>query len=129
MDELPPLRPADENESGLPPLHIDAMHGAAQVPITPAPTTSNGDIPPDSDLHGLSKQEHPKLLHRMAGGENLLQRIRNDQYAIYRQENIHYPFGSRADWQLGQWLTNSSLTQAQIDSFLKLEEVSNPYIT
>lgn len=129
MDDLTPLHLVNETESRLPPLHPDDAHGTAQGPITPVPTTTNGDIPPHSNLDGLSKQEHPKLLDRIPGGENLLQQIRNDQYAAHRQENIHYPFRSRGDWQLGQWLTNSSLTQAQIDSFLKLEEVSNLVIT
>lgn len=75
-------------------------------------------------MDGLSKQEHPKPLDRVPGGANLLQQIRNDRHAVHRRENLYYPFRSRGDWQLGQWLTNSKLTQAQIDSFLKLEEVS-----
>lgn len=115
----------DDTEAGPPGL--DPNGTQEQGPRDP--TTSNGDIPPNSDLHGLFKFEHPRLLSKTPGGENLLQRIDHDKYAPERLNNIHYPFQSRGDWQLGQWLTNSSLTQAQIDSFLKLAAVSHCDIT
>lgn len=128
MDDLPPLPPVDGMEESWLPLPPDGAYNAAQAPVTQAPSTTNHDIPPDSSLGGLSKQYHPKMLFRSAGGENLLQRIRRDPYGQYRQDNIYYPFASRGEWQLAQWLINSSLTQAQTDSFLKLEEVSNCHI-
>lgn len=120
MDEFqqPPLSPNCTQRSTRPPIYEPTLH---------SPTMLNGDIPPVCDLNGLSKYEHPVLPTRIPGGENLLQRIRHDQYADCRTDNIHYPFRSRGEWQLAQWLTNSSLTQAQIDSFLKLEEVKQLY--
>lgn len=123
IDEFEPP-PLDPDEPEQPPLSPDCSQRRTHEPITRAPTIPNGDIPSASNIHGLSKLEHPRILIRRPGGENLLQRIRGDQYAQQRKDNIHYPFRSRGDWQLAQWLTNSPLTQAQIDSFLKLEEVN-----
>ncbi|KAF7969079.1 hypothetical protein HWV62_28378 [Athelia sp. TMB] len=111
-----------DTEEDIVPLGPDCARKPAPAPISHVPANNNGDMPPDSSLHGLNKRQHPRVPFRGAGGENLLQQIRRDRYAEYRADNIHYPFATRGDWQLGEWLTNSSLTQAQIDSFLKLEE-------
>lgn len=36
---------------------------------------------------------------------------------------LHYPFSSLRDWELGHFLATSSLSQAEIDKFLKLQRV------
>ncbi|KAF7985012.1 hypothetical protein HWV62_10006 [Athelia sp. TMB] len=111
-----------EDENELPPLAPDCTLTltSSPAPTIPNPTTLNGDIPPSSCLHGLSRVDHPRLPTHRPGGQNLLQKMRNDKYAIHRRTNIHYPFRSAEELQLAQWLTYSSITQAQIDSFLKL---------
>ncbi|CAK5272543.1 unnamed protein product [Mycena citricolor] len=35
------------------------------------------------------------------------------------------PFESRADWELAQWLVTSGVSQKSLDTFLKLEKISN----
>ncbi|KAF7980145.1 hypothetical protein HWV62_39591 [Athelia sp. TMB] len=113
---------SDVNETEEPP----PIHDGPANDI-PTATTNNGDIPPDSDVQRLHKALHPKLLWREPNGENLLKRIDSDKYASEREENINFPFASRAEWQLAEWLTKSSLTQAQVDSFLKLAHTrANP---
>jgi len=69
---------------------------------------------------------HPSSPRPYPGGQNLLQRIdANDIYANHRKEStVHYPFASRAEWQLANWLAGASLSQAEINSFLKLDYVS-----
>jgi hypothetical protein len=61
---------------------------------------------------------------------NLLQQIEQNEHpdsvAARNEYDVHYPFASRADWQLGKWLASSPLPQAQINSFLRSEYVSPP---
>lgn len=56
--------------------------------------------------------------------KSFLQHFDQDQFAEQRCSNLYYPFGSRADWELGLWLTRSGLSMAAIDSLLSLGLVS-----
>ena len=49
-----------------------------------------------------------------------------DLLSEHRKTNAHYPFADRTEWELAQWLNLTSLTQQQIDSFLRLDYVSHP---
>lgn len=115
----------DEDEGRLPLLDPlcaqDPMHPNAQARTIPP--LDNVGVPPEVTLLGLRREDHPNKPRSFKGGKNLLEVIQCDTYAECRRDNIHYPFRSREEWQLAEWLTNSPLTQAQIDSFLKLEEV------
>jgi hypothetical protein len=46
-----------------------------------------------------------------------------DENAYQRQNNIYYPFSERKEWELGKFLSET-LTQSQIDRYLKLQWVS-----
>ncbi|KAG6906603.1 hypothetical protein DXG01_012984 [Tephrocybe rancida] len=61
-------------------------------------------------------------------GLNLLQALEKDKYAHHRNNgNPHYPFASQTEWELVQWMNDASLTQQQIDAFLRLSYVKqNP---
>lgn len=87
----------------------------------PLPTIT--DPPPQITDAGLVKEDHPNQPYGFDGGQNLLQTMENDAYNDERLENPFYPFKSQGEWQLARWLSESRLTQAQIDKFLKLHEV------
>lgn len=55
---------------------------------------------------------------------SFLERFDRDRFSQERRSNLYYPFASRADWEMGLWLTRSGLSMAAIDSLLSLELVS-----
>jgi hypothetical protein len=86
------------------------------------------DFLPSSDSITRHKEYHPNRAQFRLGGENLLQRMDQDLLSEHRKTNVHYPFANRTEWELAQWLNSTSLTQQQIDSFLRLDYVSHPFI-
>ena len=47
-----------------------------------------------------------------------------DEYAhICDMENIYYPFTSKSEWEVADWLSSGSHIQKEIDAFLHLEHV------
>lgn len=104
--------------------HLDhdcARPGTVNANTPPAPTIT--DPYPQVTDAGLQKTDHPNQPYGFDGGQNLLQAMENDIYSDFRRENLYYPFRSMGEWQLARWISESRLTQAQIDKFLKLEEV------
>jgi hypothetical protein len=86
------------------------------------------DLLPSSDGVIRHKEYHPNRAQFKLGGENLLQRMDQDSLSEHRKTNVHYPFADRTEWELAQWLNSTSLTQQQIDGFLRLDYVSHPFI-
>lgn len=118
MLSITPLTDAtDQDPDDLPPL-----------PDTILPTVT--DAAPSVSLAGLRKVYHPKRSAHDSQGKNMLQQMDEDKYANIRQEsrNVHFPFASRSEWQLANWLTRSSLPQTEIDSFLHLNWVCDTLI-
>lgn len=111
-DEPPEIFPLDHN---------CARPGPADA-STPPEVTIADPYPQITDA-GLRKINHPNQPHGFNGGQNLLQAMDNDMYSNLRRENGYYPFRSMEEWQLARWISESRLTQVQIDKFLKLEEV------
>ena len=77
----------------------------------------------------VQELEVEQMIYPSAGapygrGANNLEKLTNDVHAPQCVDNIYYPFSSRMDWQLARWLKRSSLTQAEIAEFFKLEFVS-----
>ena len=95
--------------------HIPLPTGA----IPTSPTTSLNE----SGAGLFSKVYHPNRARHILGGTNLLQSINNDDFAACRIDNQHYPFANKDEWELVKWMTDASLTQRQIDTFLKLAYV------
>ena len=98
--------------------------------VAPTPTRSGAFSAsqsldePTNDLGGLfTKVYHPNRACSKTGGQNLLQAIHDDRFADHRKENPYYPFADKAEWELVKWMTDASLTQQQIDTFLKLSYV------
>lgn len=109
-----------------------AQSATSAMPVPPAygpPPTVGGPV-----SHAESTTTHPKFIkayHPQRSGThgrdlNLLERLDGDKYADIRRStnNYHYPFESDTEWEVVQWITRSSLTQQDIDAFLKLKYVS-----
>lgn len=56
-------------------------------------------------------------------GHTFMDRFDSDLHAKHRDANLYYPFSSRQDWEIGNFLERSSLSMSAIDEFLKLELV------
>ena len=42
-----------------------------------------------------------------------------DKFADKRKENLHYPFASKQDWEMGSWLLQSGLSMTlQLASYI-----------
>ena len=53
------------------------------------------------------------------GGMNLLEHMEHDQYASIRNtENFYYPFASKSEWELANWLSGGALSQNDINAYL-----------
>lgn len=100
----------------------------------PAPTSL--EHPSNILAAGLTKvlDPNPSESFEGLGGMNLLQQIEagtgpEDPAVRARGMGLsHYPFSSLRDWDLGHFLATSSLSQAEIDKFLKLNRVLEPFI-
>lgn len=116
-DALPSLIPVYEGADG------DELD-----PLPPPPAPLDITPPPLTSMAGLKKIYHPNASVGISGGLNLLEQVHagkgpNDEHAKARLSNPYYPFSSGRDWQLAKWLTDSALTQAEVDAFLKLDRV------
>lgn len=82
-------------------------------------------VPPQSEV-----EEFPGAAATFEQGRvSFLQRFDQDRFSEERRSNIYYPFASRADWELGLWLTRSGLSMAAIDGLLSLQLVSPTMIS
>ncbi|KAH8991606.1 hypothetical protein EDB86DRAFT_3065127 [Lactarius hatsudake] len=71
----------------------------------------------------LQRQYHPRSSFIYGQKPNTLERTAGDSFAHRRATNLYYPFQSREEWGLARFLARSSLSQSEIDEFLKLEWV------
>ncbi|KIJ63235.1 hypothetical protein HYDPIDRAFT_47651, partial [Hydnomerulius pinastri MD-312] len=59
-------------------------------------------------------------------GTTFMEAFDADQFAdIRNQENLHYPFADRWDWEVGSFLLMSSLSMKAIDKFLSLDLIKS----
>lgn len=112
------------------------MQDLEQPPrVAPHAPTSHED-PLNVLAAGLTKVMDPNPSESFdgIGGMNMLQQIDagtgpEDPAVKARAMGLsHFPFSSLRDWDLGHFLANSSLSQAEIDKFLKLDRVREPVI-
>ncbi|KAI9458068.1 hypothetical protein HD554DRAFT_1992288, partial [Boletus coccyginus] len=65
---------------------------------------------------------HSNGCRTLPGGRNLLQRMDEDGFTEVRNsENIFFPFASKSEWEVADWLSSGSLSQSEIDTYLHLE--------
>ncbi|KAH9066073.1 hypothetical protein EDB83DRAFT_2506343 [Lactarius deliciosus] len=98
-------------------------------PKTPAKVASEGmcrarsvvRVPVRRDKHAL--KYHPRSSFIYGQKPNTLERTAGDSFAHQWATNPYYPFQSHEEWGLARFLARSSLSQSEIDEFLKLEWV------
>lgn len=88
------------------------------------PTAHNNNQNAPTD--GLQKILHWNVSQFDEGrGTNLLQKMEQDALHADRVEsgNVYFPFYHKKEWQLVEWFGKTSLSQAEINSFLQLDIV------
>lgn len=97
-----------------------------EEPIIHEPTAPNSNDQ-NAPTDGLRKHYHRNASEfDEDAGANLLQKMQQDELHDARVEsgNVFFPFHSQKEWQLVDWFGKSSLSQAHIGSFLKLDMVN-----
>jgi hypothetical protein len=72
---------------------------------------------------GDIKDKYPGAADIYGRGQTFMDRFNADVYAQHRESNVYYPFASKQDWEIANFLERSSLSMAAIDKFLSLEPV------
>ena len=90
------------------------------------------DIQPAVESQGPPQSSHPDNLfcHTFPGaaqaygvGPTFMDNFDIDRHARERRGNLYYPFASRQDWEVAEFLLSSGMSMARIDRFLHLESV------
>lgn len=90
--------------------------------LVPSPTSLPSSA--HSNTH-CTQLYHSNKGHSQPGGLNHLQQMDHDEYAhIHDTENVYYPFASKSEWELANWLSSGALSQKEIDHYLQLQCVS-----
>lgn len=95
-------------------------------PAPPAPPASiPAPTPPTpSHINTTATEYHPHSSFTYGQTANMFERIASDGFAHRRVDNPYYPFRGREEWGLARFLASSSLSQSEIDDFLKQEWVT-----
>ncbi|KAG2100261.1 hypothetical protein BD769DRAFT_1291473, partial [Suillus cothurnatus] len=62
-------------------------------------------------------------------GSTFLDLFDADEYAECRVDNLYYPFASKEEWEIADYLLRSSLSMAAIDEFLKLSMIQRLHLS
>ncbi|KAG2143329.1 hypothetical protein BD769DRAFT_1297671, partial [Suillus cothurnatus] len=62
-------------------------------------------------------------------GSTFLDLFDADEYAECRVDNLYYPFTSKEEWEIADYLLRSSLSMAAIDEFLKLSMIQRLHLS
>ncbi|KAF8060125.1 hypothetical protein FPV67DRAFT_1564292 [Lyophyllum atratum] len=95
-------------------------------PVTP-PNNQGEDFEMDVDnahSHPCFIEKHPSTPRTYGRGQTLMDVFDEDPHADKRTEKPYYPFASRQEWELASFLLYSNLSMASINSFLKLELIT-----
>ena len=77
-------------------------------------------------IDGLIKNYHPNQSMYVDSGNNIINETDNTDplsQACRESNNVYYPFALKAEWELAEWLSSSSLSQSSINKFLHLDWV------
>ncbi|KLO04020.1 hypothetical protein SCHPADRAFT_897360, partial [Schizopora paradoxa] len=77
------------------------------------------------DASEIRTEKHESAGFDFGKGRTIIDEIDGDQFAHERLRNRFYPFSSRDDFEVGAWFIRSSVSMADIDTFLGLSAVSN----
>lgn len=112
-----------------PPDAPDVQHDASGDGTHPAePTSADWDLcssPYTAEFH----KNRPKTY---GCGNTFIDDFNKDQFSQQRTINLYFPFASKSEWQLAQFLLQSNLSMAATNTFLALDLVmsshSEPFI-
>ncbi|KAJ3515808.1 hypothetical protein NLJ89_g1535 [Agrocybe chaxingu] len=76
---------------------------------------------PQADVENFFSELYPRAAKDYGVGDMMMDIFNSDTHAEKRKYNLYYPFASKDEWQLASSLLWSTLSMAEIDSFLKLE--------
>ncbi|KAG2738995.1 hypothetical protein P692DRAFT_201730262 [Suillus brevipes Sb2] len=62
-------------------------------------------------------------------GQTFLDLFDANEFAEYRNKNLFYPFASKEEWEIADFLLRSPLSMAAIDMFLKLPLIQKLYLS
>lgn len=103
---------------------VPPLRSPRSPPPPPSPPIS--EISPHTDAPSTVVEYHPRSSFIYGQGANTFERILGDSFAAFahrREVNPYYPFQGREEWELARFLARSSLSQTEIDDFLKLKWV------
>lgn len=95
------------------------------TPFPPPPPSPISTEPPH--INTTATEYHPLSSYTYGSQENTFERVHNDRFAHRRSDNPYYPFQGCEEWELARFLARSSLSQSEIDEFLKLRWVTSFY--
>lgn len=102
--------------------HMNHRYGSCHVWfVNNPPTSPPQDPPPDTGSHSTY---FPNAGHVHASGHGFLGWFHIDKDAAARSTNPYYPFLSKGEWELAEFLSCSGLSMKLIDKFLSLSLVS-----
>lgn len=111
------------NPDSPPPESVAQAYGDCDSPARGSLELHDEDEP--GDPYQGTVEEFPGAAAIYSRQQNsFLERFDRDQFSQERRVNLYYPFASRADWEMGLWLTRSGLSMAATDSLLSLDLVS-----
>jgi len=101
-------------------IRVPPLRSSSTLPPPPPPISETS---PHINAPSTTVEYHPRSSSIYRQGANAFERVQGDSFARRREANPHYPFQGREEWGLAHFLARSSLSQAEIDEFLKLEWV------
>jgi hypothetical protein len=106
--------------SGDPPVG-DEFNIQAFDDIQPAVQSQGPPQSPHSD--NLFCHTFPGAAQAYGVGPTFMDNFDIDRHARERRDNLYYPFASRQDWEVAEFLLSSGMSMARIDRFLHLDSV------
>lgn len=103
--------------------HAELGEHAFQNCVPPPPSISKEPAP------STFVEYHPGSSFVFGQGANTFERVQENDFAHLRKANPYYPFKGREEWDLASFLARSSLSQAEIDEFLKLDWVIRSFMS
>lgn len=82
----------------------------------------DGDLPEAAGNQPCTV-EYPGAAEVLGYGKTAIDLFDEDRFSYLRRFNLFYPWASKGEWEVAQYLLKSSLSLADIDEFLKLELV------
>jgi hypothetical protein len=105
-------------------LPTDSLEPDSEEALDQFDPASNMRRIPSSNTIDQCQDFYPEAARVYGEGHTFMDVFDADKFADKRKENLHYPFASKQDWEMGSWLLQSGLSMTAIDQFLHLQLAS-----